>query len=336
MTGEPHVIELDQYPGLRQPICHEDFPLSKVQPGRQDKLGNTIWDVLWLSPDYAIYRTDEGIFVHFSDCPDKAAEQRLAFTTICPELCELRYLAGDMPGTHVSPARFVKRHLIRRRKARRGSSLFDHNIAQSIMLLMEGKPDDAKAIATAALDMAVTRSTNDNTIRYVRASIVSGLILSVAMGLVFGLLSLVAGRRDADLVSYYFIAALYGILGASFSIATRIQSFEMKPCQQSNMNYWMAFIRITIGLIGGLSFFLLAQSALGRSLVNAGVIGGWEGAALMGFIGGFAERLVQTVFQQTAAGIEGRIGTPVQRVRDPVVAAETAAAVTGTPAMTGS
>lgn len=334
MESEPSTAELDRIVRSHRRISHEDFPLAKVQCGGVDKLGNVIRDVLWLSPDYAIYRSDDGIFVHFSDRKEKAAEQRLAFTTICAELCELRYLTGDMHGTRVHPARFIKRHLSRRSGRGESSSLFDHNIAQSIMLLMEGKPADAKAIATAALDMAVTRSTNDNTIRYVRASIGSGLILSLAMGAVFAVLSLVAGREDANLVSHYFVAGLYGILGGSFSIATRIQSFEMKPCQQSNMNYWMAFIRITIGLIGGLAFFLLAQSALGKSLVNAGVIDGWEGAALMGFVGGFAERLVQTVFQRTADGIETKTGTPAQRARDP--AEVVTATVASVPAKIGA
>jgi hypothetical protein len=95
-----------------------------------------------------------------------------------------------------------------------------------------------------------------------------------------------------------------------------MQSFEMKPCQQSNMNKWMALIRIMIGLIGGFSLFLLVKSNLGIAVLKKDAIVGWQGAALIGFIGGFAERMVQTVFQRTATGMGGNSGTPVQRARE--------------------
>ena len=316
MAGKLTLAAVGSIADVDREVCHDDFPLARVQRGARDKLGNRITEVLWLSPDYAIYLTGEGVFIHFSDDKATAAQQRMAFTTVCPELCELRFLTGDMHGTHLSPARFVHNIFYRAKQRGEGNSLFDHNIAQSLMLLMEGKTDDAKAIATAALGMAVSRSTNDNTIRYVRASILSGLALSLIVYLLYVLFpQIVAGGQDGG-IPRYFVAALYGILGAAFSIISRIQSFEMKPCQQSNMNYWMALIRMTIGLIGGLAFFLLARSVLGQSIVNPAATNGWEGAALMGFLGGFAERLVQTVFQRTAAGIEAKTGTPVQRARD--------------------
>jgi len=306
------VVQLDI---SRCEASHEDFSLKRIQRGEHDKLGNKILEILWLSPDYAVYRTASGVFIHFSDDKQKEVEQRAAFTTICAELCELRFLTSEMR---------VKRWRLPGLSGRRSPEMqggdpdhliFNHNIAQSLMLLMEGKTDDAKAITTAALDMAVARVTNDNTIRYLVWALSWAAAVIGALGIFHFLVELVPIKGLSDQSPMFLIAWFYGVVGACFSIITRMQSFEMKPCQQSNMNKWMALIRIMIGLIGGFAFYLWAKSSLGSALVNEKTISGWQGAALIGFIGGFAERLVQSVFQRTATGLEGKTGTPVQRAR---------------------
>lgn len=303
--------------GTQRDVSHDDYSLKNLQRYRKDKLGNTVLEILWLSPDYAIYRSKVGVFIHFSDDKEKEKQQRAAFTTICAELCELRFLTNEINATRLRLPGFLKRFLFFRQYEEKGHSLFDHNIAQSLMLLMEGNLEEAKEIATAALDMAVARTTNDNTIRYLRAAFRSAILLSALLGLVYVALSYVVPNGLEDRGSNCFIACFYGILGAGFSIMTRVQAFEMKPCQQSNMNYWMALSRVMIGLIGGLAFYLLAISDLGQSLINAKILDSWHSTALIGFLGGFAERMVQTVFRRTASGLEGKTGTPVQRAREP-------------------
>lgn len=292
---------------------HDDFSLRGIQVGRQDKLGNPILEILWLSPDYAIYRTPPGIFVHFSDNKVKEQAQRVAFTTICPELCELRFLTNKMYARRWHLSNLLSGQPLMSDDSDR--SLFNHNIAQSIMLLMEDKVEDAKEIATAALDMAVARTTNDNTIRYLRWALLWAVLVMGGLGLFYLGLEYIPIMGIAEHSPLYLVACFYGVVGGCFSIITRVQSFEMKPCEQSNMNKWMALIRVMIGLIGGFAFFLLARSSLGAALINAATLTGWQGAALLGFLGGFAERMVQTVMQRTATGLEEKTGTPVQRAR---------------------
>src|SRR5262245_55433162 len=111
----------------------DQFPLSKLQRGQLDKLGNTVQAIMWFGESYAIYRSDKGVYVHFSDRRREEREQRKRFAEICPELCELRYLTSQMkdrwwhrvkraPKTMMSPYR---KH-----------ALYEHNIAQALMLLM--------------------------------------------------------------------------------------------------------------------------------------------------------------------------------------------------------
>jgi len=294
--------------------CHDDYSLNGLQRGHRDKLGNKILEILWLSPDYAIYLTHLGVFIHFSD--DKAVEkrQRADFTAICPELCELRYLTSETRPESRGWRR-PRRPVGDEGEAEARQSLFDHNIAQSLMLLMEGKTEDARAIATAALDMAVARVTNDNKIRYLREALVTALVLVAGVGIGHAVLQYDPIPGIGKESGLFLVACFYGIVGATLSIISRVQSFDMKPSQQSNMNKWMARMRVLIGLIGGFALYLLATSSLGSSLINAELLKEWRGAALIGFIGGFAERLVQSLFLRTAAGIEGKAGTPVQRAR---------------------
>jgi hypothetical protein len=89
----------------------------------------------------------------------------------------------------------------------------------------------------------------------------------------------------------------------------------MKPCQQSNMNYSMAWIRIGIGLIAGLMLYLAVGQPFSIVRIDPRVVQTWEAVAVLGFLGGFAERLVSTVFGRTAAVWEDSSGTPVQAIR---------------------
>ena len=189
-------------------------------------------------------------------------------------------------------------------------------MAQAIMLLMEGRRDSAKAIARAALEMAVVRCTNDNTIRYVMTSMAAALlalILIFAAGFI-AVLDPVNLSGDRSFLTY-FVAAFFGVLGAAFSVITRVRSFQMKPCQQSSMNYLMAWIRICLGLIAGPMLYLLVQQPLPNVMINPAILQDWDAVAIIGFLGGFAERLVPTVFRRTAAALEESSGTPVQAVR---------------------
>lgn len=83
--------------------------------------------------------------------------------------------------------------LRRRTTSRREPTIYDHNMAQALMLLMEsqaerssGNADEAKntashakEIADRALDMAVKRVTADNTIRYVRTAVLAFFVWTV-------------------------------------------------------------------------------------------------------------------------------------------------------------
>ena len=220
------------------------FLSRRLQVGEQDRLGKRVLEKLWVGGNYAIYQTDGGVHVQFSDVKDEEKEQRKRFTEICPELCELRYLTCQMTSRLMPP-------FMRRKKA---YDLFAHNMAQAIMLVMEGNTDQGKQIAGQALAMAVRRITNDNTIRYLRVSIIIAA-LSVALGIVFS-------EITPSSYAPYIFSAMGGTIGAALSIATRLEAFELKPCNDSSMNKWMAAMRVGMGIIAGATLLLLATTIL--------------------------------------------------------------------------
>jgi hypothetical protein len=286
------------------PFCDTPFLLCQLQAGKKDRLGNQVEDILWVARNYAIYRSKKGVEIQFSDDPKEEGDQRRRFTAICPELCELRYFTPQISSAE-------------------NGSLFDHNIAQAMMLVMEGRADVGRRIAQEALNMAVERVTNDNTIRYVRVCLISW-IGCILFG--FGLLALSSclwlfGSNCEDEFKLYVVSGLAGATGAILSVATRLQAFRLRPCNQSNMNYWMSAMRVGVGVIAGLVLFLLAPAALSPATKGLLAHGGnsndltWHLAAALGFVAGFAERLVPTIMRWTGEQTKSSFGTPSQAVR---------------------
>jgi hypothetical protein len=282
--------------------CGRTFRLCDLVEGKEDKLGHVVEEILWIGQCYAIYCSKTGMHVQFSDSTDEEAEQRSRFTEISPEICELRYLTPQMHSTRKFG---LNRH---------GPSLYDHNIAQAMMLVMEKKVEDGKQLAQQTLKMAVQRATNDNTVRYLRAAVLFGMLaVAVCCAMLY------FRHPSASELRNLVVAAMSGAIGAMLSVASRLQAFQLQPCNQSNMNYWMSVTRIAIGLVAGSILLLLSHTIFSEAMRNVvmGTNGDWQGIVVLGLIGGFAERLVPNLLQRTADKIEAPApaGTPVQAVR---------------------
>jgi hypothetical protein len=285
--------------------CNKRFLLGELTKDKRDKLGNRVEQILWVGKDYAVYRSEKGVYVQFSDCPKREALQRRRFAEICPELCELRYLTYQIRSGWYFPFKAQTRS--------RPSSLYDYNIAQALMLVMEKKVDLGKQLAQKALDMAVQRVTNDNSVRYLCFCLLCWVVC-IATGAGLKILS------SPQLLWPYSVAGMCGATGAVLSVATRLQTFELRPCNQSNMNYWMSGTRVGIGVVAGAILVLLAPTILTDTMKKlvpqmGETVNHWETAAVLGLIGGFAERLIPNLLWRTVRKVESSFGTPAQAVR---------------------
>ena len=293
-------------PDGRSP-CTKPYLLCELEVGKTDKLGNKVAEILWLARNYAIYLSKRGVYVHFSDCPQEEDDQRRRLTQISPQLCELRYLTAQMGWWWPFSV------------WRSPYSIYHHNMAQAVMLVMEDKNRTAdlkraKHLAEKTLNMAVERVTNDNMIRYVRACLFCWVALAVTSlwALWVPWPSWEAVRSHVFALKPFVVAGMFGATGAMLSVATRLQAFKLKPCHQSNMNYWMAVLRIGIGVVAGIVVvLLLARTVLSDPTGKHVSDMYWEAAAALGLAAGFTERLVPSLLQQTGNQLESA-GTPVQ------------------------
>jgi hypothetical protein len=276
--------------------CTKPFLIRQLLEEKKDKLERKVEEVLWLGRNYAVYRTERSVHVQFSDCPQEEAAQRRRFTEISPELCELRHLTYQLDRNSVFGWR----------SGHQASSLYHHNMAQALMLVMEDKIKDGKKLALQALNLAVERVTNDNTVRYLRSCLLCWTVILAAGWVLF------TGVPASEL---FVVAAVAGATGAVLSVANRLQFFQLKPCHQSNMNMWMSCSRVGVGLMAGLILFLLAKTILQKHVDAFSLkMEAWEAVAVLGLLGGFAERLIPNLLKQTAGQMESA-GTPVQAFR---------------------
>jgi len=276
--------------------------LSGIKPGIKDKTGQTIVQVYLSGEDYNIYRTRLGVNVHFADCRAQEREQRARYAEISQTLCRLRFLTGQM--AHWPFAR--------NRRGQHGG-FYDHQIAEAICLTLQGRGGDAKQILDTGLALAEERVTNENRVRYLFACLYVSLIpVFITWPLYcFG-----------QLTQPYLMAAAAGAVGAVFSIALRVQDLELKPCAQSMMNYFMGALRVLTGFLAGAVVLLIINGTIfGEEFLKVLVeptkeltAQTWKCIVLVGFLGGFAERLVPSLLQNLQSKVENRVKDEQNRV----------------------
>ena len=176
---------------------------------------------------------------------------------------------------------------------------------------MEEKSKEGKQIARQALRMAVERVTNDNTVTYFAWCLLSWVMWS-AVGLVLAAVVSQVPQLHAPELPLHLNAAMFGATGAMLSVASRLQSFQLEPCHQSSMNILTGCTRIGFGVLAGPILFLLASTILHQPILN---LDQQTGAAVVGLVGGFAERLIPNILLRTASQIQSPAGTPVQAAR---------------------
>jgi hypothetical protein len=292
------------------PKCHGIFTsntslLPWIQVNNKDKMGQNIQRVYPSGEDFTIYRTDQGVIVNFADCRERERDQRAKFIKIAEDLCNLRFLSCQM-----APWRFW------RRACDQGGGFYDHEIAQAIYLALQGDANEAGNILRDGLKMADDRLTNENRIRYLLACLLTAVLFSAPFWLAYWL----EGPTDR-IWTPYLLAGAAGGIGAAFSIATRVQSLHLKPCFHSVMNYVTGGLRVLTGFEASIVLLLIINSTFLAGIAKALPMGQGHSPSdvyrtnvlLLGFLAGFAERLVPSVLQvlQSRAGLGSASTEPV-------------------------
>jgi len=283
--------------------CHGLFTsstslLPNMKLKSRDKMGETIKQMYPSGEDFAIYRTRQGVIINFADCRAREREQRKQYAVISEKLCRLRFLTSQMAGW-----------LGLKRLSRTGG-FYEHQIAEAIYLVMQGKPDQAGELLDLGLKLANERLTNENRVRYLIACLATAVIPALFWGAVhLGFITF----ANWQVYSPYFLSGLAGAVGAVFSIALRIQQLNLEPCAQSVMNYVMGALRILTGFTGGAIILLIINgTGLGDGILSlfksirmdSVTDASWKCIVLVGFLAGFAERLIPSLLQTLESRVE--------------------------------
>ena len=119
----------------------------------------------------------------------------------------------------------------------------------------------------------------------------------------------------------YLLASVMGALGAVFSVISRAGSLELKPCDDTRMNKLVSALRVGVGGLAGPLLLLLVTTVFAANVRPLGLdltSGTSELAkllplvALVGLVGGFAERMVPDLVASAAKKVGTVAGTPVQ------------------------
>ncbi|MEH6684709.1 MAG: hypothetical protein V7664_09430 [Qipengyuania sp.] len=294
-------------------------------------------------PEYAVYQTRERAMVHFADAPDVSDEQRKVLAQLAPLRGETNALIDDW---REKPDRYHTLGIIPRRngaRIRQRAARYDRRIGDALIVALEGDLTGAGAVLQEIKDDVIEERVGWSRFEYLLVAITIAFAF-ILFSILFAVLTVPdvdnaaaaarslatddatgsrVGRCDATLDPRCFAdatnlwrGAMAGALGSFFSIALAIRGRTVLP-DLNKVNNWMdAGLRVAIGIIAGTVLVALVVSDFvnlrigdaGSGELNELYIG------IVGFVGGFAERLVPDLLARAAVQ-EGE--SPVLRKPEP-------------------
>jgi hypothetical protein len=268
-----------QAEGLRHPDpppsdAQPPFRLRDVHIGKPDDRGVLITRIYVAQDDeYVVYQAGE-VMVHFSDEPAKVQAQRKSILSIGSARAEVNFLLEGLSCREVG----------------------DRQLAYALQLAFDGDVDGATKTTAAAKASVLAKRAARGRFQYLKWSFAAAAVL---IGLLF-----MASRFYPldDPSSNLWLAAKAGVVGAAFSIALAIQRRTVALDTDLLDNVTDATLRLVIGVISAGILLLLIKCGfvpnlkIGDADFKAAVLT-WQMVLVIGFLGGFLERLVPDLLE---------------------------------------
>jgi len=237
------------------------------------------------SGEYAVFRrkADDDVMVLFADDPAVGLDQRKRVLAMGTTRAELNSLLTDW----------------------RNRGVYDRKIAYALQLALDGDADGGKATLLSAKTELLADRSAAGRFQYLKWALGAGAIMLV---LLFAASHV---YRFTDPSSNIWLAAKAGLIGAGFSIALGIRrrtvALDLNPLD----NISDGILRLGIGVVAAGTLLMLLSSGLlpsmelngGTDLKGVNLTGGkmtWQVVIVIGFIGGFLERLVPDLLEKRA------------------------------------
>jgi hypothetical protein len=274
------------------PDAPQRFSLKDIQIGKPDGRKIPISHIYAVQDDeYAIYQAGD-VMVHFADDPAKAQAQRKSLLPLSSSRAEVNALLQGLNCREIC----------------------DRQLAYALQLALDGDVEGAKATTAAAKAAVLTKRAARGRFQYLKWSYGAAALL---IGLLF-LASRLYPLQEPS--SNLWLAAKAGLVGAAFSIALAIRGRTVALDTDLLDNVTDGTLRLVIGVISAGVLLLLFRCGVVPSLKigDAELKGAaltWQLVLVIGFVGGFLERLVPDLLEKRngpSNGTNGPAGTGAQ------------------------
>lgn len=289
--------------------------VADLHAGELDSAGQSVLHVYARKPpEYAVYQTQQRAVVHFADDPAVSDEQRKALAQLAPLRGETN---GLIDGWREMPDRRTILGIIPwgdGSKFRQRAARYDRRIGDALIVALEGDLTGAGAVLQEIKEDVIDERVGWSRFEY--------LLIAIIIALVFIGLGSLAGTRESASEACDSLnnarcfgesidlwrGAMAGAIGSFFSIALAIRGRTVLP-DLNRINNWMdAGLRVAIGSIAGMVLVALVVSKfVNLDLGEVAVTDGDDAVAskalflaIVGFVGGFAERLVPDLLARAA------------------------------------
>lgn len=280
-----------------------NFSLSDVEIGKKDQRGRLVVDILWAVREFKIFKTEQGISLHFSDDVTTAAQQRELYLKLGEELSQLNHLIQLLP-------RLRPRKKFLSRKGTEGpkfvtnlnpvSIFYERELARGIAQALVGDAEMGKATLASLAKRLEKRLRNKGRVRYFSVCLFSALAI-----VTFASWFLV--NSTGIVWSEVAMAAIFGSVGALLSTAVGLRNLSIDADSTLFMNWIYGGQRMLVGVLGAITIYLALQAGVVLELLS-----GANGSSLVtpldphkiafiSILAGFSERLVPNLLERDSA-----------------------------------
>jgi hypothetical protein len=311
----PDATESPSISKARRPI--EEVDVEKISPEAKDARGHTVVEVFFKRSHYAIYRAkfgdNESIAVQFSKDEELAVKQQQDISGLLPLRNKLHFLAAHIRAKE-------GRKSANGKSAQVGDHCYFVQVADAFRLALENNATLAKEIVQGAIENVTSLLDRHARLCYLRAAATAVLYVSLVwiplVAISYGAGE--AGWRTLNPGVLQVVTAIFsGAVGALLSVAIGIRGRTIALDGDPDANQMEAITRITIGVISAAVLYLLFSEKI-FTLANlnpADNLYDLRAALLIGFAGGFLERLVPDLIEKTMNKANGKLDPPAGPVR---------------------
>ena len=264
------------------------FRLKDIQVGKTDSRGLKITQIYAVQTgDYAIYQAGE-VMVQVADDTVRAQVLKKSILPLSSTRAEINMLLGGLACREVG----------------------DRQLAYALQLALDNDLEGAKATAASLKATLVAQRAARGRFQYLKWSYGAAALL---IGLLFG-----ASRfyPEPTASTDFLLAAKAGLVGAAFSIALAIRGRTVALDTDLLDNVTDGTLRLVTGVVSAGVLLLLLGSGIIPSLkigdaeLKAGALT-WQMVLLVGFVGGFLERLVPDLLDKRTGQSNSNAGATV-------------------------